>query len=125
MQSIKDLNLVHSGVFRGPSGKSEIIYSEPDNIYETVEVYVLVQDGILVGSYISEHSYDGASTWRLVNLNPESFEMLQTVMAKERLGNDVIHFLQQKFFNRENIDIMDFAAFLKQYGIPFEEKFYM
>ena len=46
-------------------------------------------------------------------------------MAKERLGNDVIHFLQQKFFNRENIDIMDFAAFLKQYGIPFEEKFYM
>lgn len=125
MKSIKDLNLVHSGVFRGPSGEKEIIYSEPDNIYETVEVYVLVQDGMLVGSYISEHSYDGASTWRLVNLTPESFEKLQALMAKEHLGNDVIRFLQQKFFNRENNDIMNYTAFLKQYGIPFEEKFYM
>ena len=99
------------------SGK--LIYSEPGNPYETIEVYFdLEPEGWVIKSYISEHGPDGGSSWHGVFLddpNKKKFE--------ELFSADLEMFLRKYLRDHRTLGLIGFENVLKTNGIAYTSKF--
>ena len=99
-----------------PTGK--LIYSEPGNPYETVEVYLdLEPEGWVIKSYISEHGPDGGSSWHgvfLDDLNKKKFEAL--------VSEDMEMFLR-KYLRDPRLGLTGFENVLEAKGIEYTSAF--
>ena len=98
------------------SGK--LVYSEPCNPYETVEIYLdQEEEGIVVKSYISEHGPDGISSWHGIFLDGENTQKL-TLLS----GGNIEVFL--RFFLREHAQtgLIALSDFLDEHKIIYTQK---
>jgi hypothetical protein len=105
-----------SYIFR-PSGK--LIYSEPSNPYETIEVYWdLEPEGWAIKSYISEHGPDGGSSWHGIFIdeqNKKKFEL--------SAGEDMELFLRKYLREHSNVGLIGFSKLLDAYEIKYSSKY--
>ena len=99
-----------------PSGK--LIYSEPCNPYETVEVYFdLEPEGWAIKSYISEYGPDGGSSWEgvfLDDLNKKKFEAL--------VSEDLEMFLRNYLQEHSKLGLTGFTDMLETNEIAYTLK---
>ena len=100
-----------------PTGK--LIYSEPGNPYETIEVYFnLEPEGWVIKSYISEHGPDGGSSWHgvfLDDLNKKKFERL--------FSADLETYLRKYLRDHPNLGLIGFTNVLDSNGIAYTSEF--
>lgn len=101
------------------SGK--LIYSEPNNIYETIEVYLDMEQGFVVKSFLLDHG-DGGSSWEVVTLDEENVKKL-----KKAAGEDLEAFLGLfwRIYARRSSGMIKFQDFLKENGITYTSKYYL
>jgi len=99
-------------------GSGSLIYHEPSNPYETVEVYLDLQpDFVGIKSYISEHGPDGGSSWRGIFLDIPNIRKLQKIV-----GSNIEFFFANFYRENSNKGIIALAEFLTEHGISFEQK---
>lgn len=100
------------------SRTGKLIYSEPDNPYETIEVYLEETPQFIVKSYISEHAPDGGSSYRLLVMDEESGRTL-----KIYAGGDLTKFLKKFWTQRRGMT--DLEDFLSRHGMIYRTGHYM
>lgn len=98
------------------SGK--LLYSEPDNPYETVEVYLDTEHEFVIKRYESEHEPDGGQSWKVITIDEQNVEKL-----KKLVNGDIEEFL--KVFFHRNFGMNGFIKFLKEHGITYDFKYYV
>ena len=95
-----------------------LLYSEPSNPYETIEVYWEETPEFVVKSYISEHGPDGCSSWEVLSLSPENAEKLRQTASgslKELLAG---------FWESQN-GMISLRQYLTSHDIPYQTSLYM
>ncbi|MBR5046612.1 MAG: hypothetical protein IKX76_00075 [Eubacterium sp.] len=95
-----------------------LIYSEPDNPYETVEVYLSKEPHFTVKSYISEHGPDGGSSYRVLMMDDENYEKM-----KKALDGNVERFLGNLFDQKKGMSSLQ--ELLDSMGIEYKTAYYM
>lgn len=96
-----------------------LVYSEPGNPYETIEVYLDFEpEFMVVKSWISEHGPDGCSSWHGLFLDKENQEKLALVA-----GGDLREFLQTYLKEHSNGGLSDLSQFLREQGITYASKY--
>ena len=99
------------------SGK--LIYSEPQNPYETVEVYLDTEHGFILKCLISEHSPDGCSSWEAIYIDEKNLEKLKKIVT-----GDIEAFLAGFWSNRSS-GMFGFRQFLNDNEIEYNSKYYL
>lgn len=96
-----------------------LVYSEPGNPYETIEVYLDFEpEFMVVKSYISEHGPDGGSSWHGLFLDEANQEKLALVA-----GGDIREFLQTYLKEHSNLGLIGLSRFLTEQGITYDSKY--
>ena len=102
-------------IFRS-TGK--LIYSEPDNPSETVEVYLdLEPDGWVVKSYISDHGPDGGSSWHGIFFDEQNRQKLEL-----SVGENIEVFLKKWLREHSNSELSGLSKLLDAYEIVYTVK---
>lgn len=97
----------------------KLIYSEPTNPYETVEVYLdLEPNGWAVKSYVSEHGPDGGSSWRGIFIDEENRQKFELAVGKSFEA-----FLKKYLRQHSNTGLIGFAKLLDAYEIAYTQKY--
>ena len=102
----------------GMTRSGKLIFSMPSNPYETVEVYVEDAELFMIKLYISEHTRDSGSSFRVIVMDKEGRDKL-----KELAGGDITGFLSG-FWTEKN-GMNDLRKFLDQNGINYKRGWYL
>lgn len=96
-----------------------LVYSELDNPYETVKIYLnLEPEGWVVKSCISEHGPDGFSSWRGIFLDSENWARFEAAA-----GENGEAFLRKYLVNNRHYGLIAVSNFLDAHQIPYTTKF--
>lgn len=96
----------------------KLIYSEPSNPYETVEIYLNYEyDHLALKSYISEHGPDGGSSWRGIYLDDENAQKLSKIV-----GEDLEAFFRTYLRQNSHLGLLGLTGYLKERDIEFDHK---
>ncbi|MCR5794582.1 MAG: hypothetical protein K6G61_04455 [Solobacterium sp.] len=99
------------------TGSGRLIYSEPSNPYETIEVYAEDAEQFSIKLYISEHGPDGGNSFRVIVMDREGRDTLEKLA-----GGDITGFLR-RFWTEKN-GMSDLGEFLDQNGISYKQGWY-
>ena len=95
-----------------------LIYSEPCNPYETIEIYLEYEPEFLaIKSWISEHGPDGVSSWHGIFLDLENQRKLRSM-----LDRSIREFLQIYLKEHSNLGLIGLSRFLDEHGITYDTK---
>ena len=98
-------------------GTGSMIYSEPDNPYERIEVYIEGRKCLCIKEYIFDNG-DGAGSWKAVFLDKENTEKLKKITGGK------VRKKIQSFCNKNN-SMGPIIDYLEKNGIEYIHRYYL